>query len=1009
MTQIIGDPKIEVKESLCGKNDENSNKCVVRFPDTLYNNLNNKNIDELKKLAEHYNISIDNDIKEENKNIIVNDVLNKVHTNWDPCGRITNKADCESNNIFSQEDIDIKQNENGEYKQVQRWDNNGMFKIHNKCEWKDYINTPNSRCVKKEIIGKMYPYTEDKCQKNGIKTCHPKDDFYYNDGNQTIKEYCETNSELLNECSAEKYNEWTNHGGCNIFDIGVKNYNPFSTTNKDCIYPGCRDKNAKNYDSKYTHDPETESQKCIYNVCNKKGALNYDPDCNENGCNNTSKHADPSICKYSLYELTTHTFLPCKHDNNQNGPTLEKCIEVYNNEWTKNIKYFNVKTNGYQIWTVPKNGKYKIEVFGAKGGSNPINKQLQGGNGSKSEGVYSLKMNDKYIIAVGIEGSSPKVFPNKTLLSPICGCGGGGASWVVKGEDISNVEFEDIIIVAGGGGGASGGKYDNAGSFKAVTTDNNICKRKGITSDLNITNNTIMTGLPGKKGSSDVTNSEENLLGGSHGLEGGGGGGGFSSKQSQSMCYSKQNLPIQPSGGNGDGCGSGTKLNLLGITGGKSFKNGLTGGLGGFSKGKYCIKNNKGLFKNTIEFNNLNMNEDRIKVQTAYSNYINALRAYNRFFRNKLTKYNYIFQPNNVSVQNGGKLGITKGNVVPNGSHFFGIMGINRNSRRVSYWKTGRQWYNWWIARLRNRKGAWGYNQWQKRKRARKKTMADCPNYYHRGNNDSKGRGERRLMATGSWRDQRLFRHPWWKQNRRKWVRRRFLGCALSTSDIFQIFERSQVNYRIFINLNNRRAQATREYNKVKKEIKDKYNNYKAIYPENDTRSICYNDNFPRRESGGCEGNGGFGGGGGGANYEGGGGGGIQGGNSSIGRCKQAEGGKSYQNKIGENISSIEGGNEEENGKVIITYIEGSCQGESCLPTETTDADAGTDANADAGSDADADADADADTVVDTGGDVGGDTFMNYRNDNEGDINIFFIVIIGISMLLLLCFNCNKK
>ena len=51
MTQIIGDPKIEVKESLCGKNDENSNKCVVRFPDTLYNNLNNKiqNVNKYRK------------------------------------------------------------------------------------------------------------------------------------------------------------------------------------------------------------------------------------------------------------------------------------------------------------------------------------------------------------------------------------------------------------------------------------------------------------------------------------------------------------------------------------------------------------------------------------------------------------------------------------------------------------------------------------------------------------------------------------------------------------------------------------------------------------------------------------------------------------------------------------------------------------------------------------------------------------------------------------------------
>ncbi len=130
--------------------------------------------------------------------------------------------------------------------------------------------------------------------------------------------------------------------------------------------------------------------------------------------------------------------------------------------------------NSEKEFTVPKNGRYKLEVWGAQGGN--ATDEYIGGYGGYSTGVVSLNKQTKLYINVGGQGCSGSN-------SLICGGyngggtgitassddksgGGGGAthialkSGVLSSFDVNENgqadegELSDILIVAGGGGGS---------------------------------------------------------------------------------------------------------------------------------------------------------------------------------------------------------------------------------------------------------------------------------------------------------------------------------------------------------------------------------------------------------------------------------------------------------------------------------------------------------------------------------------------------------------------------
>ena len=128
----------------------------------------------------------------------------------------------------------------------------------------------------------------------------------------------------------------------------------------------------------------------------------------------------------------------------------------------KEIQVFIFEFKGQeQVFTAPKTGVYKIELWGASGGDVDI---YQGGRGGYTEGIISLQANDKLYIYVGGQGSNTVAggYNGGGDLSDIYqpkygGSSGGGATDVrLTGGEWNNFEgLKSRTMVAAGGGGAN--------------------------------------------------------------------------------------------------------------------------------------------------------------------------------------------------------------------------------------------------------------------------------------------------------------------------------------------------------------------------------------------------------------------------------------------------------------------------------------------------------------------------------------------------------------------------
>ena len=129
-------------------------------------------------------------------------------------------------------------------------------------------------------------------------------------------------------------------------------------------------------------------------------------------------------------------------------------------DWSKGANYDYV--NSSQEYVVPKNGYYKIELWGASGGIAPD--YLNNAQGGYVSGNIYLNENEKLIINVGQRGEASRN-------ASFNGGGGGGVGngslpgWSGGGAtDIRlNNNIKSRIMVAGGGGGGTYGVYNTGG------------------------------------------------------------------------------------------------------------------------------------------------------------------------------------------------------------------------------------------------------------------------------------------------------------------------------------------------------------------------------------------------------------------------------------------------------------------------------------------------------------------------------------------------------------------
>ena len=160
----------------------------------------------------------------------------------------------------------------------------------------------------------------------------------------------------------------------------------------------------------------------------------------------TSTNSSGSAAAWSAYSsvVTTAALLTTCGTSGATGPTSSACVTAYSAANQSNLLGSNsfvvssptglTTTNGYQFWTVPASGIYRIQAMGAS---------LSGATGYSAiaTGDFTLVQGETLKILVG---QQPKI-----LLNPYIG--GGGGSFVTK--------FDNTPLVVGGGGG---GEYPNA-------------------------------------------------------------------------------------------------------------------------------------------------------------------------------------------------------------------------------------------------------------------------------------------------------------------------------------------------------------------------------------------------------------------------------------------------------------------------------------------------------------------------------------------------------------------
>jgi len=303
------------------------------------------------------------------------------------------------------------------------------------------------------------------------------------------------------------------------------------------------------------------------------------------------------------------------------GPTLGNLYNTYSNAgntWITNTEYFTVPNDwrGFQIWTVPRTGPYRIIAAGSRSGianswTANANAANAFGRGAVISSVFNLERGQKISLVVGQPSAN-------TSTTGFSSPGGGGGSFVMLGN-IASVGFANVTpLVIAGGGGACGtwtsntfilpGGYgtttrrggNSAGYTGATITANRVGAPGGInglggnthvsvggTVGINIYDS---GGGGGWSGNGFVWNSGTGWSSNTSILNGGGQGGGAGNsiqfKAVGGISATSYLPPATSYGGFGGGSGAGP---IVGGAGG-----GYSGGGGGFSLGNPAVDSGGG-------------------------------------------------------------------------------------------------------------------------------------------------------------------------------------------------------------------------------------------------------------------------------------------------------------------------------------------------------------------------------------------------------------------------------
>ncbi len=223
-------------------------------------------------------------------------------------------------------------------------------------------------------------------------------------------------------------------------------------------------------------------------------------------------------------------------------------------------------TGNYQIFKAPKEGNYKIELWGASGGGayynysdvyygddvyEGVGEYIKGGKGAYTKGIIHLNKNNKLYIYVGEMGNDYSSVPyvEGIYIRPVGGYNGGGSggqAYQISGGgggatdvrlNISNTgnwdDFDSLksrIMVAGAGGGTSNWRSTvSGGNAGGLTGENGILNKDANPHQLATGGTQTSGGISGHKHNNDddPTDGAFGKGGDSQYSHGGGGGSGY--------------------------------------------------------------------------------------------------------------------------------------------------------------------------------------------------------------------------------------------------------------------------------------------------------------------------------------------------------------------------------------------------------------------------------------------------------------------------------------------------
>ncbi len=252
----------------------------------------------------------------------------------------------------------------------------------------------------------------------------------------------------------------------------------------------------------------------------------------------TNVIANKNFYNFSKIQCSNNSNLTWDEDNwqfNINNYVENDICKIY---FTSKPVYEFAYTGTEQIFTANKTGTYRLEVWGAQGGSS----DSSAGTGAYSVGRITLNKNDKIYINVGGTTTSTTGGYNGGGTGAY---GGGGATHIAKTSGklsaLSTNKDNIIIVAAGGGGNGKTGAGGFGGGIYGTKGSNGACENRGGAGGSQTAGGGVYDGTWASSGSFGQGGNYKNgstggaggggLYGGGSGTSGdcyGGGGGGSS-------------------------------------------------------------------------------------------------------------------------------------------------------------------------------------------------------------------------------------------------------------------------------------------------------------------------------------------------------------------------------------------------------------------------------------------------------------------------------------------------